>query len=82
MLTYNILDGTIYQAPQLCSVFAPQVVCFFILSIYKAFYAAALKLETIRQVDAKNQNDLLRQSPQWYTIFHTTSLPVSISNKN
>ncbi|KAF3508238.1 hypothetical protein F2Q69_00002806 [Brassica cretica] len=26
-------------------------------------------------IDAKNQNDLLRQSPQWYTIFHTTSLP-------
>ncbi|KAH0855236.1 LOW QUALITY PROTEIN: hypothetical protein HID58_016702, partial [Brassica napus] len=26
MLTYNIVDGTIYQAPQLCSVFAARVV--------------------------------------------------------
>lgn len=26
MLTYYILDGTIYQAPQLCSVFAARVV--------------------------------------------------------
>ncbi|CAN7079369.1 unnamed protein product [Brassica oleracea var. botrytis] len=25
MLTYNIVDGTIYQAPQLCSVFAARV---------------------------------------------------------
>ncbi|RID50233.1 hypothetical protein BRARA_H00976 [Brassica rapa] len=34
MLTYNIMDGTIYQAPQRCSAFAARVVCFFILSIY------------------------------------------------
>ncbi|WZZ66136.1 hypothetical protein YC2023_077506 [Brassica napus] len=48
-LTYNILDSTINQAPQLCSVFAARV----------AFSAAASKLETIRQVkffDAKNHN--------------------------
>lgn len=30
MLTYYILDGSIYQAPQLCSVFAARVVSFFL----------------------------------------------------
>ncbi|KAG5405186.1 hypothetical protein IGI04_011305 [Brassica rapa subsp. trilocularis] len=30
-------------------------------------------------IDAKNQNDLLRQSPQWYTIFHTTSLSANLA---
>lgn len=27
MLTYYILDGSIYQAPQLCNVFASRIVC-------------------------------------------------------
>ncbi|KAG5415784.1 hypothetical protein IGI04_003351 [Brassica rapa subsp. trilocularis] len=51
-LTYNILDGTINQTPQLCSVFAARVG----KRLSESFSAAASKLETIRQVDAKNQN--------------------------
>ncbi|WZZ06279.1 hypothetical protein YC2023_092200 [Brassica napus] len=47
-LTYNILDGTINQAPQLCSVFAARV-GLAVFNILKAFSAAASKLETIRQ---------------------------------
>ncbi|CAN6983121.1 unnamed protein product [Brassica oleracea var. botrytis] len=54
-LTYNILDGTINQAPQLCNVFAARV-GLAVFNILKAFSAAASKLETIRQVDAKKQN--------------------------
>ncbi|KAH0873799.1 hypothetical protein HID58_071161, partial [Brassica napus] len=53
-LTYNnILDNTINQAPQLCSVFAARV-GLAVFNILKAFSAAASKLETIRQV--KNHN--------------------------
>ncbi|AEE76497.1 RNA polymerase transcriptional regulation mediator-like protein [Arabidopsis thaliana] len=48
MLTYYILDGSIYQAPQLCSVFAARV-SRTIYNISKAFTDAASKLETIRQ---------------------------------
>ncbi|KAG5385581.1 hypothetical protein IGI04_037051 [Brassica rapa subsp. trilocularis] len=47
-LTYNIFDGTINQAPQLCSVFAARV-GLAVFNILKAFSAAASKLETIRQ---------------------------------
>ncbi|KAL0805426.1 hypothetical protein Bca101_097917 [Brassica carinata] len=48
-LTYNnILDNTINQAPQLCSVFAARV-GLAVFNILKAFSAAASKLETIRQ---------------------------------
>ncbi|CAA7045851.1 unnamed protein product [Microthlaspi erraticum] len=54
MLTYYILDGTIYQAPQLCSVFAARVGRA-VYNISKAFSVAASKLETIRQVDAESE---------------------------
>lgn len=30
MLTYYILDGSIYQAPQLCNIFASRMVSFFL----------------------------------------------------
>nr|VDD45394.1 unnamed protein product [Brassica oleracea] len=48
MLTYYILDGTIYQAPQLCTVFAARVGRA-VFNISNAFSVAASKLETIRQ---------------------------------
>ncbi|ESQ47732.1 hypothetical protein EUTSA_v10021373mg [Eutrema salsugineum] len=62
MLTYYILDGTIYQAPQLCSVFAARVGRA-VYNISKAFSIAASKLETIRQVDAENQNESSESKP-------------------
>ena len=37
MLTYYILDGSIYQAPQLCSVFAARVVRLAYLSFFVTF---------------------------------------------
>lgn len=40
MLTYYILDGSIYQAPQLCTVFAARVVSFFSLSLVCFLVAA------------------------------------------
>ncbi|XP_020588481.1 mediator of RNA polymerase II transcription subunit 6 [Phalaenopsis equestris] len=52
MLTYYILDGSIYQAPQLCNVFAARIG----KSIYhlsKAFNMAASKLEKIGYVDSE-----------------------------
>ncbi|KAK8921446.1 Mediator of RNA polymerase II transcription subunit 6 [Platanthera zijinensis] len=51
MLTYYVLDGSIYQAPQLCNVFAARIG----RSIYhmsKAFNIAASKLEKIGYVDS------------------------------
>ncbi|KAH8483003.1 hypothetical protein H0E87_027666 [Populus deltoides] len=46
MLTYYVLDGSIYQAPQLCSVFAARVGRA-LYYISKAFGTAASKLEKI-----------------------------------
>ncbi|KAF8094101.1 hypothetical protein N665_0370s0036 [Sinapis alba] len=67
MLTYYILDGTIYQAPQLCSVFAARVGRA-VYNISNAFSAAASKLETIRQVDAKSQNEPSESKPASETV--------------
>ncbi|KAL5576850.1 hypothetical protein UlMin_018549 [Ulmus minor] len=52
MLTYYVLDGSIYQAPQLCNVFAARVgrARYY---ISKAFTTAASKLEKIGYVDSE-----------------------------
>ncbi|KAK4790529.1 hypothetical protein SAY86_017833 [Trapa natans] len=50
MLTYYILDGSVYQAPQLCNVFAARVGRA-LYYISKAFSTAASKLEKIGHVD-------------------------------
>ncbi|KZV19282.1 mediator of RNA polymerase II transcription subunit 6 [Dorcoceras hygrometricum] len=52
MLTYYILDGSIYQAPQLCNVFAARVGRA-LYHISKAFTTAASKLEKIGYVDTE-----------------------------
>ncbi|KAB5516889.1 hypothetical protein DKX38_027537 [Salix brachista] len=54
MLTYYVLDGSIYQAPQLCSVFAARVGRA-LYYISKAFGTAASKLEKIGYVDSENE---------------------------
>ncbi|EPS70398.1 hypothetical protein M569_04362, partial [Genlisea aurea] len=53
MLTYYVLDGSIYQAPQLCNVFASRVGRA-LYHVSKAFNTAASKLEKIGSVDAEN----------------------------
>ncbi|KAL2454695.1 Mediator of RNA polymerase II transcription subunit 6 [Abeliophyllum distichum] len=55
MLTYYVLDGSIYQAPQLCNVFAARVGRA-LYHISKAFTTAASKLEKIGFVDVENEN--------------------------
>ncbi|XP_050231704.1 mediator of RNA polymerase II transcription subunit 6 [Mercurialis annua] len=50
MLTYYVLDGSIYQAPQLCNVFAARIGRA-LYHISKAFTTAASKLEKIGYVD-------------------------------
>ncbi|KAJ0007930.1 hypothetical protein Pint_28861 [Pistacia integerrima] len=62
MLTYYILDGSIYQSPQLCNVFAARIVSTaYVLPgralyyIEKAFTTAASKLEKIGYVDNENE---------------------------
>ncbi|KAJ8755774.1 hypothetical protein K2173_024318 [Erythroxylum novogranatense] len=53
MLTYYILDGSIYQAPQLSNVFAARIGRA-LYYISKAFTTAASKLEKIGYVDTDN----------------------------
>lgn len=55
MLTYYILDGSIYQAPQLSNVFAARIGRA-IYHISKAFTIAASKLEKIGYVDAESES--------------------------
>lgn len=43
MLAYYILDGSIYQAPQLCNVFAARVVSFIIL-VYSFFFSCFISV--------------------------------------
>ncbi|XP_021294158.1 mediator of RNA polymerase II transcription subunit 6 [Herrania umbratica] len=56
MLAYYILDGSIYQAPQLCNVFAARVGRA-LYYISKAFTTAASKLEKIGYVDTENESE-------------------------
>uniref|UniRef100_A0A1D1XKU8 Mediator of RNA polymerase II transcription subunit 6 n=1 Tax=Anthurium amnicola TaxID=1678845 RepID=A0A1D1XKU8_9ARAE len=58
LLTYYILDGSIYQAPQLCNVFAARIGRA-IYHISKAFTTAASKLEKTGYVDADNESPSL-----------------------
>ncbi|KAM7480511.1 hypothetical protein LguiA_028724 [Lonicera macranthoides] len=58
MLTYYVLDGSIYQAPQLCNVFAARVGRA-LYHISKAFNTTASKLEKIGYVDAENESAAL-----------------------
>lgn len=58
MLTYYVLDGSIYQAPQLCNVFASRVGRA-LYHISKAFTTAASKLEKIGYVDTENESATL-----------------------
>ncbi|XP_073010885.1 mediator of RNA polymerase II transcription subunit 6 [Typha latifolia] len=54
MLTYYILDGSIYQAPQLCNVFAARIGRA-LYHISKAFTTAASKLEKIGPAEAESE---------------------------
>ncbi|XP_068648414.1 mediator of RNA polymerase II transcription subunit 6 isoform X1 [Aristolochia californica] len=55
MLTYYVLDGSIYQAPQLSNVFAARIGRA-LYHISKAFTTAASKLEKIGYVDAESES--------------------------
>lgn len=44
MLAYYILDGSIYQAPQLSTVFASRIVCSFALLLGFKFYQSLVLL--------------------------------------
>ncbi|KAE8124492.1 hypothetical protein FH972_019373 [Carpinus fangiana] len=55
MLTYYILDGSIYQTPQLCNVFAARIGRA-LYYISKAFTTAASKLEKIGYADTENES--------------------------
>lgn len=56
MLTYYILDGSIYQAPLLSNVFAARV-SRALYYISKAFTTASSKLEKIGYVDSENESE-------------------------
>ncbi|KAK0594987.1 hypothetical protein LWI29_002383 [Acer saccharum] len=58
MLSYYLLDGSIYQAPLLCNIFAARIGRA-LYYIQKAFTTAASKLEKIGYVDAKNEGATL-----------------------
>ncbi|XP_051134750.1 mediator of RNA polymerase II transcription subunit 6 [Andrographis paniculata] len=55
MLTYYVLDGSIYQAPQLCNVFASRVGRA-LYHISKAFNTASSKLEKVGYVEAESED--------------------------
>ncbi|KAK3410656.1 mediator of RNA polymerase II transcription subunit 6 [Eucalyptus grandis] len=55
MLTYYVLDGSVYQAPQLSSVFAARIGRA-LYYISKAFTTAASKLEKIGYVDGEDES--------------------------
>ncbi|KAF5739243.1 mediator of RNA polymerase II transcription subunit 6 [Tripterygium wilfordii] len=55
MLTYYILDGSIYQGPQLCNIFSARIGRA-LYYISKAFTTAASKLEKIGYVDTENES--------------------------
>ncbi|XP_020090764.1 mediator of RNA polymerase II transcription subunit 6 [Ananas comosus] len=54
MLTYYILDGSIYQSPQLCNVFAARIGRA-LYHISKAFNIASTKLEKIGHAEAESE---------------------------
>ncbi|KAM0938219.1 putative transcription regulator MED6 family [Dioscorea sansibarensis] len=54
LLTYYVLDGSIYQAPQLCNVFAARIGRA-LYHVSKAFTLTASKLEKIGYVDTENE---------------------------
>ncbi|KAF3780393.1 Mediator of RNA polymerase II transcription subunit 6 [Nymphaea thermarum] len=58
MLSYYILDGSIYQAPQLCNVFSSRIARA-LYHIQKAFSIAASKLEKIGHVDSENDSAIV-----------------------
>ena len=58
MLAHYNLDGSIYQAPQLCNVFAARI-GWALYHTPKAFTTAVSKLEKIGYVDAENENMIL-----------------------
>ncbi|XP_070016169.1 mediator of RNA polymerase II transcription subunit 6 [Nicotiana sylvestris] len=67
MLTYYILDGSIYQAPQLCNVFAGRLGRA-LYHISKAFSSAASKLEKTGYVAAENESEASEPKPAKETI--------------
>ncbi|GLT58368.1 hypothetical protein SLA2020_312660 [Shorea laevis] len=67
ILTYYVLDGSIYQAPHLCNVFAARVGRA-LYYISKAFTTAASKLEKIGYVDSENESEPLESKATKETI--------------
>ncbi|KAK4349889.1 hypothetical protein RND71_029202 [Anisodus tanguticus] len=67
MLTYYVLDGSIYQAPQLCNVFAARLGRA-LYHISKAFGTASSKLEKIGYVDSENDSPASETKPAKETI--------------